>query len=594
MRHLLWEPEVNIIVNVKAASINVTRGPAMKRLAILIWFVFAVIVISGCAGTVQLGTIPRPPDTSRLRLAIIPLSGFHKAGGFYMNNDVFKAAQYQQTATHLEKLGYYEVVPEKDVSAVLGKYDVDLWALTRNSAELSRGIGEALFADYMLLIERSLMSSDVTFTYILVNTKSGNQFNIKFDRNVQRGDFKTFNEATEYAYTRIFMDAKGDLLSTAMNKGRSTARQKELEESKAALDRQLALQRAAEEKVLAESKAALRAEAESKRAAELRKAAELEKREAETRAAAAAEKMRLAALKAEAERREADEIARLLREKEQKAKEESARRRSEDERRAAETMVRELAEKAALAAEKAAREKAEAERIAAEKATFERRAIEELARKKEAEQQRLAAREKASREAEQSRQAAQKAAQEKVGTEQLIAQMQTEEKANGVAPVPKVTTHISDSADRAESAEAMQNRSRLIVYDINAAEQLRTVALILSEAIRQEVFQRGAYELVNRENLKQIMEEMTFQQSGMVSDSQAVKIGQGMAAQEIMLGQLSPIGSSLVLQSKRVDMGSMSNLSLASIRCESGKEEVMLDRIKELIDTLFAKHDKRK
>lgn len=440
--------------------------------------VIALIFINGCAGTLQLGTIQRPPETAKLRLAIIPISGYHKAGGFSGSHEFFKTVQYQQTARHLEQLSYYEVVPEKDISSVLGEYDADLWDLTRKSAELSRRIGETLFADYMLLIERSVMNADYTLNYTLVNTRTGKQFNVRFDRNIPKGGTNKFNEATEYAYARIFSEAKGDLLSTAIIKGRNTASRKELEDSKTALGRQPSVQRAAEEKALSASNSAIMAEAENKRAAVLRKA--------------------------------------------------------EEERLSAEAKARELAERTRLAAEKVSREKVETERLASEKAALEK------------------------------------------------------------PPSQKVTTHITDPSNRAKEAETTQNQSRLIVYDINAAEQLRTVALILSEAIREEVFKRGAYELVNRENLKQIMEEMTFQQSGMVNDAQAVKIGQGMAAQEIVLGQLSPIGSSLVLQSKRVDMGSMGNLSFASIRCEAGKEEFMLDRIKELIDNLFVKKDRRK
>ena len=43
---------------------------------------------------------------------------------------------------------------------------------------------------------------------------------------------------------------------------------------------------------------------------------------------------------------------------------------------------------------------------------------------------------------------------------------------------------------------------KLVVYDLDSNEQYRTVALILAEALREEVFKLKQFVLVNREDLQ--------------------------------------------------------------------------------------------
>jgi len=54
---------------------------------------------------------------------------------------------------------------------------------------------------------------------------------------------------------------------------------------------------------------------------------------------------------------------------------------------------------------------------------------------------------------------------------------------------------------------------KLVVYDRDASDQYRTVALILGEALREEVFKLKHFVLVNREDLQKVLEEMALQQT---------------------------------------------------------------------------------
>jgi len=129
---------------------------------------------------------------------------------------------------------------------------------------------------------------------------------------------------------------------------------------------------------------------------------------------------------------------------------------------------------------------------------------------------------------------------------------------------------------------------KLIVYDLIAPESLNVPALILSEAMREEILKRGRFDLVNRENMAQIIEELKFQQSGLVDPNQAVKLGKGAGANQIVTGKLGPIGQSLMLQSKRTEVETMLNLSAASLKGQVGQEDELLDKLPGLVDRLLS------
>ena len=97
--------------------------------------------------------------------------------------------------------------------------------------------------------------------------------------------------------------------------------------------------------------------------------------------------------------------------------------------------------------------------------------------------------------------------------------------------------------DEVLSAEqTAKSGTNLAVYDLDTVEPYRVVALILSEALRQELFKLGLFQVVNRENIVKVLEEMALQQTGLVDEKEAAKAGKGLAAQQIVLGRYGILG----------------------------------------------------
>lgn len=122
----------------------------------------------------------------------------------------------------------------------------------------------------------------------------------------------------------------------------------------------------------------------------------------------------------------------------------------------------------------------------------------------------------------------------------------------------------------------------LVVYDMEAPDQYRTVALIVSEALREELFRLKRYVLVSRENLQKVLEEMALQQSGLVDERLAVKAGRGLAANQIITGQIGLLGKTFVIQAKRIDVESLATVGLASAKFTIGQEDEVLNMLPDL------------
>ena len=143
-----------------------------------------------------------------------------------------------------------------------------------------------------------------------------------------------------------------------------------------------------------------------------------------------------------------------------------------------------------------------------------------------------------------------------------------------------------DIAKALETETATKGRMRIAVYDLDSAKHLKIVALILSEALREELFRLGNIVLVNRENMNQVVQELKLGQTGLIDEKQAVRAGKALAANQIIVGRLASIGKSSLLQVKRVDTETHGTLAISSIKCKQGEEEVLLDRMEELAGKL--------
>jgi hypothetical protein len=150
---------------------------------------------------------------------------------------------------------------------------------------------------------------------------------------------------------------------------------------------------------------------------------------------------------------------------------------------------------------------------------------------------------------------------------------------------PSAAQEVSEKLDYDEvlsAEETPTTGTNLAVYDLDTIEPYRVIALILSEALRQELFKLGLFHMVNRENIVKVLEELALQQTGLVDEKEAARAGKGLAAQQIVLGRYGILGKNSVVQAKRVDVETQGTLGLGSLRCDVGREDELLAHMTEL------------
>ena len=190
---------------------------------------FTLFCITSCT-TIHFRTIPPPSPSAKLRVAILPITGDMGQYGPGSSHAQFSKRMYQLVGEHLRDTGIYEVVPQEEVNSVAGEQELDIkdeyWWL-RNNGALLRQYGKALYADYGMLVTRSATSSSAfsyKFNIEFINIETGRRYSASdylvqtysAKRNVETSSKKIFPDM----YRKLFYDAKGDLLATAIRKGR--------------------------------------------------------------------------------------------------------------------------------------------------------------------------------------------------------------------------------------------------------------------------------------------------------------------------------------------------------------------------------------
>jgi hypothetical protein len=188
--------------------------------AILIYFVLATL--ASCA-TIQVNSIPAPLPTAKLRVYVQPLTGEGKWG---TSHEVYVQNQVRRVERFLDRTGIYDVVGAQDVRTVLGGQQMDRMQLEQNGWALARRIGEALHADYVMVMERvkqrgAVGGADFLFVNVMINVGTGKVFESRTQlAGITRADQEEQRELIRTTYRDIFQSCKQDMLATAVRKGR--------------------------------------------------------------------------------------------------------------------------------------------------------------------------------------------------------------------------------------------------------------------------------------------------------------------------------------------------------------------------------------
>jgi hypothetical protein len=94
----------------------------------------------------------------------------------------------------------------------------------------------------------------------------------------------------------------------------------------------------------------------------------------------------------------------------------------------------------------------------------------------------------------------------------------------------------------------------IAILDLDANNVTQAEARALSDRLRVEVFNAGIFDVMEREKMKSILDEMQFQLSGCTSNECAIEIGRLVGVEKIIAGSVSKVGEFYTVSLRLIDV----------------------------------------
>ncbi len=117
-----------------------------------------------------------------------------------------------------------------------------------------------------------------------------------------------------------------------------------------------------------------------------------------------------------------------------------------------------------------------------------------------------------------------------------------------------------DSAPRVRGGVVLRKqaydgpRELVAVMDFTTRDVPQSVAYNVSELIRTELINTGKYTVLERSQMREILKEQGFQQTGCTETACAVQMGKLLSARKILIGSVMKLGAKLVISGRVVDV----------------------------------------
>jgi hypothetical protein len=200
-----------------------TRRPQNNFFLLLPCLIF-VLLMSACT-ELRLRTISSPEPSAKLRVLFLPMTDtIFRGGSWAIPHSVFAEQIAVPVRMFLRRTGIYEVVLQEDIQTVLGETAVESIHWDTGDWKAARQVGRALHADYVIISRRGFQGF-VYFRMLLINLETGKVYetsdhpgsHLSGRAQIQ----EEYRKIVQASYREIFNQAKGDMLVTALRKGRT-------------------------------------------------------------------------------------------------------------------------------------------------------------------------------------------------------------------------------------------------------------------------------------------------------------------------------------------------------------------------------------
>ncbi|UCD37148.1 MAG: PEGA domain-containing protein [Fidelibacterota bacterium] len=126
-----------------------------------------------------------------------------------------------------------------------------------------------------------------------------------------------------------------------------------------------------------------------------------------------------------------------------------------------------------------------------------------------------------------------------------------------------------------------QEKMSLAIIDFDGFGISEQEASVLTNRLGTYLVQSGVYRIIERGQMRQILEEQDFQMAGCTSDECAVEIGQLLGAELILAGSFGKIGSTYTIDMRIIDVTTGGILETASYDIRGEIDQVLTEGLSE-------------
>jgi TolB-like protein len=133
-----------------------------------------------------------------------------------------------------------------------------------------------------------------------------------------------------------------------------------------------------------------------------------------------------------------------------------------------------------------------------------------------------------------------------------------------------------------------QTKMNIAVSDLIGQGVDQASAAIISDRLRTELFNAGAFKVLERQSMQDILKEQGFQQSGCTSDQCLVEIGQVLGVSQIISGTVGKLGGMFTLNIRMIDVKTAEIVYTTSIDCRCAIEDVLTNSVPSIAGKIAA------
>jgi TolB-like protein len=141
----------------------------------------------------------------------------------------------------------------------------------------------------------------------------------------------------------------------------------------------------------------------------------------------------------------------------------------------------------------------------------------------------------------------------------------------------------------AQAQPAPAPKPNVAVTDLAAEGLPASEARIITDRLRSELLNTGAFTVVERGQMEEVLKEQGFQQSGCVSDQCAVEVGQLLGVSHIVAGSLGRVGKTITMNVRLVEVATGKIAHAVNIDCQCEVEQVLQSSCRQVARELAVK-----